>query len=531
MSPRPGFPELDIPAAASAVEPISFATARGDDADPALDVVRRGIADVRLEVFVGEQAVPFVEEIDARDFEPTTIHILATGADGTPLGAARLLLEPEHPGQVHLGRLAVRRATRGTGLGARLVRAVEEVALERASVPLADDEARAAGAAPGSRGVTVILSAQEQAMGFYDRCGYRTLTGERYLDAGIWHQDMARTIARSDGPHHDPKGARMRIVVIGAGGIGGWLGARLAAAGQEVAFLVHGATLEALRTGGLTLTDADGAALARIDAPIASDDPAELLASLGGAPDYVLVTTKVDPIPALGPSLAALTGPGTTVVSTQNGVSAPGLLAEAVGREHVLPGVARVYAKVVERGRVMTMSGLGNLMLGEWDGGASPRVDALVEALKEAGIGSSSPDSIWAELWRKVAFVVPQGGLGAALDAPIGVLRGEYRDAFRAMVREVADVAAGLGHDVAEPGAQGRAAHAERVLGFADQQPADATTSMQRDIAAGLPSELDAQVGAVRRAGDEAGVPTPVFDLVWGVLEPRERSARGGQRA
>lgn len=191
---HPGYPALRIEPLAVVVEPISFATARGDDPDPALDAVRRGIADVRLEVFVGEQDVPFIEEIDARDFDATTWHVLATGADGVPLGAARLLLEPEHPGEVHLGRLAVRRITRGTGLGARLVAAVEAAALEHAAVPLADDAARAAGAAAGSRGVTVVLSAQEQAMGFYKRCGYRTLTGERYLDAGIWHQDMARTL-------------------------------------------------------------------------------------------------------------------------------------------------------------------------------------------------------------------------------------------------------------------------------------------------------------------------------------------------
>ena len=195
---RPRHPALRIEPLTAVVEPIVFATARGDDAEPALDELRQGVADVRLEVFVGEQDVPFVEEIDARDFEATTWHVLATGADGVPLGAARLLLEPEHPGQVHLGRLAVRRATRGTGLGARLVAAVEEAAVEHAAAPLEPEAAAAAaaGVAPGTRGVTVVLSAQEQAMGFYERCGYRTMTGERYLDAGIWHQDMARTVTR-----------------------------------------------------------------------------------------------------------------------------------------------------------------------------------------------------------------------------------------------------------------------------------------------------------------------------------------------
>ena len=179
MTARPGLPDLDIAPARAVVAPVGFVTARGDDADPALDGVRRGIADVRLEVFVGEQAVPFVQEIDARDEEPTTIHLLASGADGTPLGAGRLLMEPEHPGRVHLGRLAVRSIVRGTGLGARIVAALEQIALSHSGRPR----------------VEVVLSAQEQAMGFYKRCGYRVLNGHRYLDAGIWHQDMARIVS------------------------------------------------------------------------------------------------------------------------------------------------------------------------------------------------------------------------------------------------------------------------------------------------------------------------------------------------
>ena len=202
MTARPGLPDLDIAPARAVVAPVGFVTARGDDADPALDGVRRGIADVRLEVFVGEQAVPFVQEIDARDFLATTIHVLAAGADGAALGAGRLLRDPARPDRVHLGRLAVRRIARGTGLGARLVAALEDAALRGA-----DSAAPAPGAgaavpgdgagpapAPGGAGLTVVLSAQERAMGFYERCGYRAAGGGRYLDAGIWHRDMARTL-------------------------------------------------------------------------------------------------------------------------------------------------------------------------------------------------------------------------------------------------------------------------------------------------------------------------------------------------
>ena len=192
MTARPGFPDLDIAPASTVVAPVGFVTARGDDADPALDGVRRGIADVRLEVFVGEQAVPFVLEIDARDFLATTVHVLAVGADGAALGAGRLLRDPVRPGRVHLGRLAVRRIARGTGLGARLVAALEAAA--PTALALAPGAGAPGPAIPRGAGITVVLAAQEQAMGFYERCGYREVGGGRYLDAGIWHRDMARTL-------------------------------------------------------------------------------------------------------------------------------------------------------------------------------------------------------------------------------------------------------------------------------------------------------------------------------------------------
>ena len=319
----------------------------------------------------------------------------------------------------------------------------------------------------------------------------------------------------------------MRIVVIGAGGIGGWLGARLAASGQQVGFLVHGRTLEALRSGGLMLRDCSGGepgtVTARIETPLASDDPQALTDALGGRPDLVLVTTKVDALPLLAPALRRLTGPDTGVVSTQNGISAPGLLADAVGTEHVLPGVARVYSAIASPGEVRTIGSAGSLALGEWDGSATARSRAAVQALEAAGIRAWVPGSIWAELWRKVSFVVVQGSLGAATDAPIGVLRSDLRDAFTRAVSEVVAVATALGHDLATDDAPDPVAAALRM---ADAQPAGATTSMQRDIASGLPSELDAQLGALCRAGDEAGVPTPVLDLAHSVLVPREAIAR-----
>ncbi|MPV37698.1 GNAT family N-acetyltransferase [Georgenia subflava] len=150
--------------------------------------------DVRLEVFVTEQQVPLEEEVDDLDTASTTTHVLAVDdARGRALGTGRLLSDPGHPGEVHLGRLAVRAEARGRGIGARLVVAIEALALAEHAVSAGPSDA----GGPDTRAlaVTVVLSAQESALEFYRRLGYSVVSGERYLDAGIWHQDMARTIS------------------------------------------------------------------------------------------------------------------------------------------------------------------------------------------------------------------------------------------------------------------------------------------------------------------------------------------------
>ncbi|MEE6287639.1 GNAT family N-acetyltransferase [Georgenia sp. MJ173] len=134
---------------------------------------------VRFEVFVHEQGVPQDVEVDEHDTEATTSHVLALDADGTALGTGRLLRDG--PGEVHLGRLAVRRAARGRGIGAMLVTELSAIALA----------AHAAGQPPAVR---VALSAQETAIGFYERLGFAVVDEQRYLDAGIWHRAMARTL-------------------------------------------------------------------------------------------------------------------------------------------------------------------------------------------------------------------------------------------------------------------------------------------------------------------------------------------------
>lgn len=134
--------------------------------------------DVRLEVFVAEQNVPVEEELDALDTDPTTTHVIAVDdATGETLGTARLLPAPNQPGHFHIGRVAVRKSARGRKIGVALLSVLEDVAQMQSS----------------SSATVIELSAQTQATGFYSKIGYEQLSEKQYLDAGIWHVDMAKT--------------------------------------------------------------------------------------------------------------------------------------------------------------------------------------------------------------------------------------------------------------------------------------------------------------------------------------------------
>jgi predicted GNAT family N-acyltransferase len=137
---------------------------------------------LRTRVFVEEQNVPAEEERDAADRSPTTAHVVAE-RDGAVVGTGRLLADPDHPGEVHVGRVAVAAEARAGGVGEAVMAALEAIALAEHAVAGPD----------GARRVRVELSAQEQAVGFYRRLGY-TLGGRRFLDAGIWHRDAVKVL-------------------------------------------------------------------------------------------------------------------------------------------------------------------------------------------------------------------------------------------------------------------------------------------------------------------------------------------------
>jgi 2-dehydropantoate 2-reductase len=302
----------------------------------------------------------------------------------------------------------------------------------------------------------------------------------------------------------------MRIAVIGAGGIGGYYGALLVRAGEDVTFVLRGDTLDAVQHAGLTVHSPDGSFAV---APVAAtDDPTTV-----GPVDVVLHTTKANGFRSALEHALPLIGPDTLVVTVQNGVGAPDIAAEVVGVGRVVPCIVRVFTQVERPGVIEHSGGPGTLTIAKGDGAASPVLDAFRDALRRAGVTVIVPDDIWVDLWLKAMYVVPFGAAGGLTGDPIGVLRdpGVLRDALRAAASEIAEV--GRARGVRLP-----ADAVERTLAFTDTMPPAATSSLQRDLLQRRPSELDAQVGAICRLGDAYGVPTPLHDLMLRALTARD---------
>jgi 2-dehydropantoate 2-reductase len=306
----------------------------------------------------------------------------------------------------------------------------------------------------------------------------------------------------------------MRIAVYGKGAVGGYFGARLAQAGHDVWFIARGDHLRAIRARGLAVESVRGDFV--VHPANATDDPAQV-----GPGAAVLLGVKSWQVADACAAAAPMLGPDTAVVTLQNGVDAPEQAAAVVGRHRVLPGLARVFAEVAGPGRIRHTQ-LERIAFAEWDDAPSERVRALRAAWDGTGVTVDEPPSIWTALWEKLLFVVPMGGVGAVARAPVGAVRAvpRTRDLLRRGMEEVRAVGRARGVALADD-------LVERTMGFVDALAADGLSSLQRDIAAGRRSELDAWTGSVARLGAERGVPTPAHDFIHAALLPWELRARG----
>jgi 2-dehydropantoate 2-reductase len=298
----------------------------------------------------------------------------------------------------------------------------------------------------------------------------------------------------------------MRIAVMGAGGVGGYFGARLAQAGHDVAFVARGRQLEALRAHGLRVQSPLGDMhLPKVEV---TDDPAELREA-----DLVLFGVKLWDTQAAAELLKPMLGERTAVVSFQNGVVKDDILRQALGTEHIIGGVGYIATTIAEPGLIRHSGTLQKLVFGEYDGTTSPRVQAFRDACVESGIDVEISDRIEQTIWEKFVFLVGLSGTTSAARSTIGPIRGHPRS--RAFLREVMDevVQVARAQGVSLP-----ADYADDRLAFTDQVPADMTSSMHHDLERGNRLEVAWLSGDVVERGAALGVATPCNRAIFDIL-------------
>jgi 2-dehydropantoate 2-reductase len=298
----------------------------------------------------------------------------------------------------------------------------------------------------------------------------------------------------------------MRIVIMGAGGLGGYFGARLAAAGNDVAFIARGAHLAAIRDHGLRVESALGNLHLRDVA--ATDDPRTLAPA-----DVVMIAVKLWDTETAAEAIKPLVRPGTAVVSFQNGVSKDDVLTGSLGREAVIGGVGQIGVVISSPGVIRHTGTMAKLIFGELDNTRSPRVETLLDACVAARIDAEIAEDINLAIWQKFAFLVPMSACTAAMRSSIGPIRANPRTrAFLLdITREVVAVGRALGINLADD-------FVEQRMAFVETLPPQMTASMQGDLARGNRLELPWLSGAVVELGKRIGVPTPLNRAVADIL-------------
>ncbi|MFE1894838.1 2-dehydropantoate 2-reductase [Streptomyces yangpuensis] len=292
----------------------------------------------------------------------------------------------------------------------------------------------------------------------------------------------------------------MRILTVGAGAVGGFFGARLAEAGQDVSFLVRPARAEALRARGLRV-EGQGEKLRLTPKLVTADAP-------GGPYDLVLLSVKAT---ALGPALADIgpaVGPGTAVVPLLNGVAHLDALVARLGAGAVLGGVAKVVTTLNEEGDILRMAPPAVVLTGERDGRPSARVDAIRTVLAGAGIDSPATGNIVDAMWHKWVFISTLVAVTCLMRGTVGEVNAVAGGAAlgASLLAEAAAVADAAGHPVPE-------AELAFTRATVTTPGSPLTPSLYRDLIAGVPTEADHVLTDLTLRARTLGVATPLLDL------------------
>lgn len=308
----------------------------------------------------------------------------------------------------------------------------------------------------------------------------------------------------------------MRVLVMGAGAVGGYYGGLLAHHGHDVTFVARGVHLAAMRERGLEIRGGGQSIVLRPVTVVES--PAEASSEF----DLIFFTVKGYDTEPAADALKSTVGAHTAVLTLQNGVDSVDQLSATLGGEHVLAGAAVIESTIAAPGVIDQPSPFRKIVLGELSGEITPRLEAIAAALRQAGVDVVVSTDARLVVWEKFVVLAPNAILTTACQAPMGPIRETPEGAalYRALIEEA--VAVGRAEGVALP-----ANAADTAMATIMSVPPTMKTSLQRDYERQNRVELEQLAGAVVRRGQSAGVPTPAFATLYAILKVRAQEFGG----
>jgi 2-dehydropantoate 2-reductase len=299
----------------------------------------------------------------------------------------------------------------------------------------------------------------------------------------------------------------MKIAVMGAGGIGGYYGGRLAAAGADVSFIARGAHLAALQKNGLKIVSPLGDV--HIPALMATDDPATI-----GPVDIVMFCVKLYDVDQACELIRPLIGADTAVISFLNGIDSEDRMQAILGGDCVVGGTAQIPSNIIEPGVIGHKATLAALEFGELDGSDSERLRAFYEVCTDAGIQTFLVENIETAIWLKFAILVPFATACCLTRLPGKILIEEpaVQEIAVGAMKEIIALAKAKGVQLPPDALESRMAMLDN---FANAMP-----SMLVDLLAGKRIELEGLQGAVVRMAKELKVAVPVHQVAYAALKP-----------
>ncbi|MFK5879791.1 MAG: ketopantoate reductase family protein [Flavobacteriaceae bacterium] len=308
----------------------------------------------------------------------------------------------------------------------------------------------------------------------------------------------------------------MKILIYGTGAVGGYFGARLAQADNDVTFIARGKHLEAIQKNGLQIKSIDG------DFTVKPANATDTISTLNPDFDLIILGVKSWQVLDAAKAIKPILKEGTLILPLQNGVNNVDKLLSVIDKNHIIAGFCKIYAKVDNFGIIDHFFYPPEINFGEVDNKRTDRILELQSVFEKAKFKTVIPEDIIADIWKKFMFICAVSGLGGLTRVSIGAMvkNEETKKLLQKTVEEIYAIAVANGVNLP-------LGMDKMMMVFIVNQPFDSTASTQRDIMKGRPSELENFNGYIVKQGIKHGIETPVNKFVYNCLLPQERIARG----